>query len=194
MKLWRALLAFALVLASATAARAADTVNVVLETSMGNVTLELYPDKAPLTVENFLRYADDGFYDGTVFHRVIYGFMIQGGGYTPDYQRKHTQDAIRNEADNGLKNERGTIAMARTSDPDSATSQFFINHANNSSLDFRSRDPQGWGYAVFGKVTQGLDVVDAIAMVDTKVTGPGMQNVPARPVIIERVTRLPSTK
>ena len=142
-------------------------------------------------MQNFVQYAKDGFYNGTVFHRVIPGFMVQGGGFTPDMQQKETRKPIENEAKNGLKNERGTIAMARTGDPHSATAQFFINHAANAALDYPSQD--GWGYAVFGKVTQGLDVVDKIAQVATGSRGP-FQDVPLEPVIIQSVKILPSKK
>jgi len=178
-------LAFAVVPASF-----ADTVRVLMETSKGDITLELDSAKAPKTVENFLRYANEGFYEGTVFHRVINGFMIQGGGYDKDYQRKHVHDPIPNEADNGLKNKRGTIAMARTMNPDSATSQFFINHVDNPALDHTSRDVRGWGYCVFGSVVDGMEVVDAIAEVPTQVRDAGLQNAPEEPIVIERVTVL----
>ena len=133
-----------------------------LETSLGNIVLELDPQAAPKTVENFLRYVRDGFYNGTVFHRVIKGFMIQGGGLTADMQRKPTREPISNEADNGLKNQRGTVAMARTNRPHSATSQFFINTVDNVFLDHKSKSPRGWGYCVFGKVVEGMNVVDSI--------------------------------
>ena len=158
----------------------------VIETSMGTITLELDEAKAPLTVANFVQYAKDGFYDGTIFHRVIDGFMIQGGGFTKDMNQKDTREAIRNEAMNGLKNDRGTIAMARTSVVDSATSQFFINLVDNDFLDFQSPSPQGFGYAVFGKVTDGMDVVDKIAKVKTGSVGP-YQNVPGEAIVIKRV-------
>jgi len=153
-----------------------------MKTSMGTITLELYADKAPKTVENFLQYTKDGFYNGTVFHRVIDGFMIQGGGFEKDMKEKPTRPPIQNEAKNGLKNEAGTLAMARTSDPHSASAQFFINLKNNAFLDYPSRD--GWGYAVFGKVTQGFDVVEKIAKVETGNAG-SYQNVPVQPVVIE---------
>jgi cyclophilin family peptidyl-prolyl cis-trans isomerase len=156
-----------------------------LETSQGRITLELDPKAAPITSNNFLSYASEGFYDGTIFHRVIKGFMIQGGGFTPDMQRKSTKDPILNEAGNGLKNERGTVAMARTSDPHSATSQFFINTVDNSFLDHKQKTPQGWGYCVFGKVVEGMNVVDAIENVPTTAKG-GHGDVPSTPVIIER--------
>ncbi|MBQ5794965.1 MAG: peptidyl-prolyl cis-trans isomerase, partial [Kiritimatiellae bacterium] len=144
----------------------------VIETSMGTITLELDDAKAPETVANFVKYAKDGHYDGTIFHRVIDGFMIQGGGFTKDMNQKETRQPIRNEAMNGLKNVRGTIAMARTMVVDSATSQFFINLVDNNFLDFQSPTPQGFGYAVFGKVTDGMSVVDAIAKVKTGFAGP----------------------
>ena len=159
---------------------------VVLSTSKGDVTLELFAAEAPLTTKNFLRYAQSGFYEGTVFHRVIPGFMVQGGGFTKDMKEKRTKDPIDNEADNGLKNERGTVAMARTPDPHSATSQFFINLKDNHFLDHKARTLQGWGYAVFGRVVDGMDVVDAIASVATGTVGPH-ENVPVEPVVIERV-------
>ena len=162
---------------------------VVLETSKGKIVLELYPDKAPVTVKNFLAYVDAKFYDGTIFHRVIPNFMIQGGGFTADMNQKPTNDPIQNEADNGLKNQRGTIAMARTNVPDSATSQFFINSVSNDFLNFKSKSAQGWGYAVFGKVVEGLDVVDAISAVKTGTSG-GFRDVPAEPVVIKSARRV----
>ncbi len=160
---------------------------VTMETSVGTITLELDGEKSPKTVANFVKYASDGFYDGTIFHRVIDGFMIQGGGFTRDLNQKQTHESIPNEAMNGLKNRRGTIAMARTMVPDSATSQFFINLVDNDFLDFRSETPQGYGYAVFGEVTDGMDVVDAIAKVKTGFAGPH-QNVPEEAIVIRRVT------
>ncbi len=160
---------------------------VKMQTSKGPITLEMYEDKAPQTVENFLTYARNGFYDGTIFHRVIPGFMIQGGGFTPKMQQKKTRAPIKNEADNGLENDVGTIAMARTPDPNSATAQFFINLKDNDFLNFKSKTPQGWGYAVFGKVTDGMDVVKSIAGVKTGNVGP-YQDVPKEPIIIEKVT------
>ncbi|TRZ97189.1 MAG: peptidyl-prolyl cis-trans isomerase [Rhodocyclaceae bacterium] len=162
-----------------------------LKTSQGALVIELYQDKAPRTVENFLQYAKDGFFNGTVFHRVIPGFMIQGGGFTPDMKQKVPRAPIQNEAKNGLRNETGTLAMARTGDPHSATAQFFINLKDNSFLDYPGRD--GWGYAVFGKVVQGLDVVQKIATVPTANVGPH-QNVPTTPILIESVKLLPAKK
>jgi peptidyl-prolyl cis-trans isomerase A (cyclophilin A) len=155
---------------------------VLLDTSMGQIQIELNPDKAPISVKNFIGYVEAKHYDGLVFHRVIPGFMIQGGGMTPDLQPRKTKAPIKNEASNGLKNERGTIAMARTSDPDSATSQFFINVVDNKSLD--RPNPDGHGYAVFGKVTKGMDVVDKIVAVETGSRGP-YSDVPVKPVVIK---------
>ena len=161
---------------------------VILHTSMGDIRLQLFADRAPVTVRNLLRYANDGYYAGTIFHRVISGFMIQGGGFTADLERKRPNDPIINEADNGLKNERGTVAMARTNNPNSATSQFFINHVNNRALDHRSKNSAAdWGYTVFGKVIQGMDVVDAIAMVETAPQPPLPRDVPVEPVLINSV-------
>lgn len=186
-KLITALLSAALAFASV-ALHAANP-QVLMKTSKGDVVIELYPEQAPATVENFLRYVRDGAYDGTIFHRVIPGFMNQGGGFTADLQKKPAKyPPIENEADNGLKNQRGTIAMARTSDPNSATNQFFINTANNDFLNFRSRTPQGWGYAVFGKVVDGMDVMDAIAAVKTGPSGPFRSDVPQQTVEIISVT------
>ncbi len=159
---------------------------VVMETSMGAITLELFRDKAPVSVENFLAYVKDGFYEGTSFHRVIKGFMIQGGGLLPDLSRKPTKPPIKNEAANGLTNDRGTIAMARTGEVNSATSQFFINTVNNAALNHKSTDPQGYGYAVFGRVIDGMAVVDKIESVATGVQG-GMRDVPTQPVVIKAV-------
>lgn len=163
-----------------------------LDTNLGSITVELAADKAPKTVENFLGYAREGFYNGTIFHRVIDGFMIQGGGFTTDFQQKPTRAPIGNEADNGLKNVRGSIAMARTGDPHSATAQFFINVKDNPMLDYRSSTQQGWGYTVFGKVTDGMDTVDKIRKVATGAGGPGgrFADVPTTPVTINTVTVL----
>jgi len=169
------------------AAEPKDPVTVMITTSKGNITVELLPAKAPETVANFLRYVDEGFYNGTIFHRVISGFMIQGGGYDQDYTKKQTHDPVINEADNGLSNVRGTIAMARTGDPHSATAQFFINHTDNPALDHRNKGA-GWGYAVFGKVTGGMEVVDRIASVETGPGGPFRQDAPREMVIIENIS------
>lgn len=162
----------------------AKTVKVVMETSKGSIELELDPAKAPVTVENFVKYVKKGHYDGLIFHRVIPGFMIQGGGFTPDMNQKAVDAPIAIESKNGLKNARGTIAMARTSNPNSATSQFFINVKDNANLDYPSFD--GYGYAVFGKVTKGLDICDAIVSVPTKQVGPH-GDVPAEPIVIKSV-------
>lgn len=156
---------------------------VAFETSQGTFTAELYADRAPETVENFRQYVESGFYDGTIFHRVIPGFMIQGGGYTTEMTKKDTRGPIANEADNGLTNTRGTLAMARTGNPHSATAQFFVNVVDNPSLDHRSKDMRGWGYAVFGRVVDGMDVVDAIVSVPTT-RRQGMSDVPVEPVVI----------
>jgi cyclophilin family peptidyl-prolyl cis-trans isomerase len=161
---------------------------VVMTTSQGVMEIELYKDKAPISVENFLRYADEGFYDGTIFHRVMKGFMIQGGGMNAELVEKTTHEPIKNEATNGLKNEPGTIAMARTSVVDSATSQFFINTVNNASLDHRSPDARGYGYAVFGKVVTGFDVAQKIESLPTASRGPH-GNVPVETVVIQTVKR-----
>lgn len=162
---------------------------VIMKTSMGEITLELYMDKAPATVKNFLGYVDDKFYDGTIFHRVIKGFMIQGGGHTADMRKKPTKGPIKNEADNGLSNMRGTIAMARMPDPHSATAQFFINHADNVNLDFSAKTDQGYGYCVFGKVIAGMDVVDAVANVKIMTRG-DMQNIPRETIEIISITKI----
>jgi peptidyl-prolyl cis-trans isomerase B (cyclophilin B) len=158
---------------------------VVMKTSMGDIQIELYPDQAPITVENFLSYVREGYYDGLIFHRVISNFMIQGGGFTPDMVQKKTKSPIKNEADNGLKNDRGTIAMARTQVVDSATSQFFINVVNNSSLNHRDKTTRGYGYCVFGKVIEGLGTVDKIRNVRTTTKG-HHRDVPSDPVLIKR--------
>ena len=172
-------------------ALAADP-QVELKTSMGTITLELYPDKAPKTVENFLQYVKDGHYKSTIFHRVIRGFMVQGGGFSADFVEKKKNPPIQNEANNGLKNALGTIAMARTADPHSASAQFYINVANNAALDYRGED--NWGYAVFGKVIKGMDVVEKIVTVDT---GPGprpYQDVPRKSIVIEDARILAAAK
>jgi len=173
-----------------TASQAAQTnPKVLMKTSEGDITIELYPDKAPITVRNFLSYVDEKFYDGTIFHRVIKGFMIQGGGLTPDFQEKPSKSPIKNEAANGLKNKRGTIAMGRTNVIDSATCQFYINHVDNPGLDHRENTPDGFGYAVFGKVIEGMDVVDAIANVKT-MTKFGNMNAPRETITIISVNRV----
>jgi peptidyl-prolyl cis-trans isomerase B (cyclophilin B) len=161
--------------------------HVTIATTVGQMTLELDADNAPKTVENFLSYASSGFYDGTIFHRVINNFMIQGGGFTTDMEQKPTQAPVDNEANNGLKNERGTIAMARTQDPHSATAQFFINVQDNDFLNHTGENMQGWGYTVFGKITQGEDVLDKIRCVQTGSQG-GHQDVPTEPIIIESIS------
>ena len=166
---------------------AADNPTAVISTSMGEIKLELYADKAPVSVENFINYANSGFYDGTIFHRVISHFMIQGGGFTPDMKKKTTGESITNEAGNGLSNLRGTVAMARTSDPHSATAQFFINTQDNRNLDYTSEaNSRTWGYAVFGKVTEGMDVVENIRFVETT-SAPPLSDVPKVPVVIESI-------
>jgi peptidyl-prolyl cis-trans isomerase A (cyclophilin A) len=157
---------------------------VEMKTNYGAITIELYPEKAPKTVANFLQYVKDGQYNGTIFHRVIDGFMIQGGGFDLGMKEKATRAPIENEAKNGLKNQIGTLAMARKPDPHSATAQFFINLVNNDPLDYPSRD--GWGYCVFGKVTQGMDVVNKISKVSTG-SAMGQQDVPTKPILIESV-------
>jgi cyclophilin family peptidyl-prolyl cis-trans isomerase len=177
----------------ATQAMSAEPLNPVVEmqTSKGTIVLELNAEKAPKTVANFLQYANEGFYEGTIFHRVIGNFMIQGGGFTADYAEKPTHEKIINEADNGLNNARGTIAMARTSAPHSATAQFFINVVDNSFLNYRAHTRSrsvSWGYAVFGKVTQGMEVVDSIRKVETGRGGPFGSDVPQTPVIIQNVS------
>ena len=186
----RYLLTTLLLLLSTASWAADDKPRVILETNKGNIVLELYPDKAPRTVANFLQYVQEGYYANTIFHRVINGFMIQGGGFTPKYERKNTRAPIKNEADNGLKNDKGTIAMARTFDPHSASAQFFINVADNDFLNFKGKNPNSWGYAVFGKVVQGMDVVDTIKTIPTVAAGPFRQDVPRDPVIIIRATRV----
>ncbi|MDG6778177.1 peptidylprolyl isomerase [Thiomicrorhabdus sp. zzn3] len=166
-----------------------DNPQVLMETNFGSILIELYPDKAPETVENFLAYVKEGFYDGTIFHRVIPNFMIQGGGFTPDMNKKRTRAPIKNEADNGLRNQIGTIAMARTNDPHSATAQFFINVAQNSFLDFREKTARAYGYAVFGRVIKGMKVVNQIRQVRTGFKN-GHGDVPLEPVIIEKVRQI----
>ena len=164
-----------------------------LDTTAGPVTIELYEDKAPKSVANFLQYVDSGFYNGTQFHRVISGFMIQGGGFDQSGQRKATREPIQNEADNGLKNKRGTLAMARTSNPHSATAQFFVNLVDNRNLDFTGKSTRGWGYTVFGAVTDGMNVVDNIARERTssqRLNGMMARDVPEVPILITKAYRL----
>ena len=187
-RLFLALLILISVFSSQTIASEQAT-RVLLETNKGNIELELYADKAPATVANFLRYIDEGFYKGTIFHRVINSFMVQGGGFDAAMKKKDVHASIQNEADNGLKNERGTISMARTNDPHSATAQFFINHVDNDFLNHTSRSTRGWGYCVFGRVTKGMETVDAIADVFTTRVN-GMKNVPEETVIITNVSRI----
>jgi peptidyl-prolyl cis-trans isomerase B (cyclophilin B) len=177
------------VLAAVSPAAAGESPKVVLETDKGKIVIELYPDKSPKTVQNFLDYVDAGHYNSTIFHRVIPNFMIQGGGMTAGMKEKPTKPPVKNEADNGLKNQRGTIAMARTQVPDSATAQFFLNLVDNDFLDFKNKTVQGWGYAVFGKVVEGMEVVDAIAKVKTTNRG-GHQDVPVDTVMIIKAERV----
>jgi len=176
--------------ALANAADADPHPQIGIETSVGNIVVELDANKAPATVTNILRYVDEGFYDGTIFHRVIRNFMIQGGGFTADYQKKPTHPPIQNEADNGLKNLRGTVAMARTSNPHSATAQFFINTVDNPHLDFHGTSQPTWGYAVFGRVVSGMEVVEQINGLPTGSGGPFRRDVPRQQVIINKVKRL----
>jgi cyclophilin family peptidyl-prolyl cis-trans isomerase len=178
------ILAFAVALLASSAAAAANP-QVELRTSLGAVVIELFPDKAPLSVENFLQYVKNGHYDGTLFHRVIPGFMIQGGGYGADFKERPTRKPVRNEAANGLRNEPGTVAMARTGEPHSATAQFFINVADNEFLNFRFPTQEGYGYCVFGKVVKGMDVVARIVKVRTGAGPGGHRDVPLKPVLIE---------
>jgi cyclophilin family peptidyl-prolyl cis-trans isomerase len=184
---------FVLTLAALPGGALAADPAVDIKTNVGTIRVELYPAKAPRTVENFLQYVKDGHYNGTVFHRVIDGFMIQGGGYEPNYKQKPTRDPVQNEAKNGLKNEAGTLAMARTPAPHSATAQFFINVANNEFLN-PERSQDGWGYAVFGKVISGMDVVTRIAKTPTGPAGPFRSDVPKQPVVIESVTVVEAKK
>ncbi len=185
MKRW---LIFLCALLLAPAALAANP-KVELKTTLGSVVIELYPENAPKTVENFLQYVKDGFYEGTIFHRVIPGFMAQGGGFTRNFQQKTTRPAIRNEAGNGLRNAVGTVAMARTADPHSATAQFFINVSENDFLDFKSPDDKGYGYTVFGRVTSGMEVVQKMLQIPTATVGPH-QNVPRQHIVIEQARLL----
>lgn len=175
--------------AAAAEASAHDNPRVRITTSLGVIELELYATQAPLTVRNFLNYVETGFYNGTIFHRVIPGFMIQGGGFTPGLKPKRTGVPVKNEADNGLKNLAGTVAMARTADPHSATAQFFINTVDNPFLDHRDKTAAGWGYAVFGRVTKGMEVAKKIESVPTHTVGP-FENVPVEDVVIQKVERI----
>ena len=186
----RILVAVALICLMAGIACAEEKNNpiVVMETSLGNIKIELFEKEAPLSVKNFLNYTNSGFYSGTIFHRVISGFMVQGGGFTADLKQKPTEAPIKNEAGNGLKNQRGTLAMARTGIVDSATAQFFINTVNNDFLNQRDKTQQGFGYAVFGKVVEGMDVVDKISAVKTLKSG--FPDAPETPVIIKSVKEL----
>jgi peptidyl-prolyl cis-trans isomerase B (cyclophilin B) len=162
---------------------------VVVETNLGSFTIALDAQRAPKTVANFLEYVDDGHYDGTTFHRVIDGFMVQGGGYDAAYNKRPTRPPVENEADNGLRNTTGTVAMARTSDPDSATAQFFVNVSDNAFLDHQGKTQQGWGYCVFGAVTEGMDVVQRIKASPTGAQGPFAKDAPLQPVVITSVKR-----
>lgn len=185
----RALIAALAILAAVTSwAAPAKNPRVALDTDFGTIVIELYADKAPISVKNFLDYVDSGHYADTVFHRVIPGFMIQGGGFTDEMSPKPGKAPIKNEADNGLKNDRGTIAMARTGVVDSATCQFFINTVDNAFLNFKSATPQGYGYAVFGKVVEGMDVVDAVSSAKTG-TVKGFKDVPLKPIHIKKASR-----
>ncbi len=159
-------------------------------TSMGDILIELYPDEAPISVDNFVKYVESGFYDGTIFHRVIPDFVVQGGGMLPGMQQKSTREGIKNEADNGLNNLAGTLSMARTNDPNSATSQFFINLKNNDFLDHRDKTLNGWGYAVFGKIVEGMDVVDKMASAKTTSFGP-YSDVPAEDIVLIKAEVVP---
>ena len=165
------------------------TTSVVIETAQGTIEIELFDDKAPKSVENFLKYVDDKHYDGTVFHRVIPGFMAQGGGYDGNMEKKPVRDAVENEGDNGVKNTRGTVAMARTNEPHSGTAQFFVNVKDNGFLDHTGKNSTGWGYAVFGKVTSGMDVIDKIVAVPTGPKGPFAKDAPVENVVITSVRR-----
>ena len=183
------LLAVTMVLPVQAAEKKTANPMVLLETTQGQIVLELFPDKAPQTVQNFLTYVDSKFYDGTIFHRVIPDFMIQGGGFTTKFKRKPPREPIRNEAPNGLTNDRGTIAMARTQDPHSATAQFFINSKSNDFLNYRSKTAHGYGYTVFGRVVKGMEVVDNISLVRTGQVG-NMGDVPEKQVVIRSAKRM----
>lgn len=190
MKLFANLLGIMIAGLALAQAAEAQPVKIELATSMGVIVLELNADKAPKSVANFVEYVKSGHYDGTVFHRVIDGFMVQGGGFDKDMKQKPTRAPIQNEAANGLKNDLGTVAMARTADPHSASAQFFINIKNNDFLNFKEASPQGFGYAVFGKIVGGLDVVEKITKVTTGNTA-GHQNVPREPIVVQKARVLP---
>lgn len=194
MKHWITSLILLMFCSTGHAADGAAKTTVIVDTSMGTIKVALDSEKAPRTVKNFLQYVEEQFYDNTIFHRVIDGFMIQGGGFTDRYRHKPTHTPIRNEANNGLKNVRGSIAMARTSDPDSATAQFFINVVDNTSLDYKDTTTNGWGYAVFGHVIEGMDVVDQIRAVMTGAGGPFDSDVPLEPVIIKSIRVVPDAR
>ena len=187
-KFFLALIAIALTLQSHIAFAGNPTVKI--ETSKGDIIVELYPDKAPISVANFLSYVESGTYDGTIFHRIIKNFMNQGGGFTPDFKKVKTKAPIQNEADNGLKNLNNTVAMARTNAPHSATNQFFINTKDNAFLDHTGKSMRGWGYTVFGKVVEGENIVGAISRVPTGSSGPFSQDAPITPIIIKKITQL----
>jgi len=176
-----------MLLAGAVAAQKEPNPQMVLDTTEGIIVIELFPDKAPKSVENISQYVEDGFYADTIFHRVIPSFMVQGGGYGQDMVKKPVRAGVVNEADNGLKNDRGTVALARTSDPHSATAQFYINLVNNDSLNYRTKTDRGWGYCVFGRVVEGMNVVDRIARTRTR-SRDGMSDVPVVPIVIERAS------
>jgi peptidyl-prolyl cis-trans isomerase B (cyclophilin B) len=192
MNVWKSLLLCALLILPLGSALADAAPRVRLTTNLGDIVIELNQEKAPKSSANFLTYVQESFYDGTIFHRVIDGFMIQGGGFTQDYAKKTTHAPIDNEAENGLKNVRGTVAMARTNAPHSATSQFFINVVDNGFLDFTSPTPRGWGYAVFGKVVEGMDVVDKIRHTPTGSGGPFPQDVPQTAIVINKAVLEPA--
>ena len=181
------LILFSMLMAGCNSMSESNNPKVTLETNKGKIVLELYPEKAPKTVANFISYVEDGFFDGTIFHRVIPNFMIQGGGFTEDMQQKETKAPIENEANNGLHNDIGTIAMARTGNPHSATAQFFINTKDNDFLNYTSPTQQGWGYAVFGKVVEGMDVIQEIEKVKTA-NKMGHQDVPVDNIVITKAT------
>ncbi len=190
----RKLISTLLLLLISSITHAGELPRVSLQTNMGTIILELDADKAPLSVENFLTYVREGYYEGVIFHRVIKDFMIQGGGFDTDFKKKETHPPIKNEADNGLSNKKGTVAMARTSDPHSASAQFFINTVDNDFLDHQSPTARGWGYAVFGKVVDGMDVVEKIRNIPTGSGGQFPSDVPQTPVIIEKAIILEEIK